>query len=138
MSVDGYAANLNKILPPSSSTTRIPALFLAHGSPMLIWPKHLLNASDSRMSHMMRISGPDGPHAHFLKALGPFLLQRYNPKAILVFSAHWETQGHIEVMDNDEKNALLYDYYNFPDELYKVRLGKSLYRAFVSQASINT
>ena len=125
MSVEEYSANLKKSLPASPSTTRIPAFFLAHGSPILIWPKHLLDPSDSRMSYMTRISGPDSVLANFLKALGPFLLQRYKPKAILVFSAHWETQGHIAVMNNDEKNGLLYDYYNFPDELYKVSLSKS-------------
>lgn len=120
MSVEEYAANLSKSLPPSPSRTRIPAIFLAHGSPMLIRPKHLLNSLDSRMSAMMRTMGPDSSHANFLKALGPFLLQRYKPKALLVFSAHWETQGHIAVMDNEQKNELLYDYYNMPDELYKV------------------
>jgi aromatic ring-opening dioxygenase catalytic subunit (LigB family) len=125
MSVDEYSASLNKSLPASPLTTRIPAFFIAHGSPMLIWPKHLLNELNPRISNMMDTSGPNGPIANFLKALGPFLLQRYKPKAILVFSAHWETQGHIEVMNNDEKNELLYDYYNFPDELYKVRLSKS-------------
>jgi aromatic ring-opening dioxygenase catalytic subunit (LigB family) len=24
------------------------------------------------------------------------LLEKYNPRAIVVFSAHWETHGHIE------------------------------------------
>jgi aromatic ring-opening dioxygenase catalytic subunit (LigB family) len=59
-------------------------------------------------------------------------MEKYNPKAIVVFSAHWETHGHIEgilpllqlrlisVMSY-EKNHLLYDYYNFPEEMYRVK-----------------
>ncbi|CAF0898361.1 unnamed protein product [Adineta ricciae] len=120
MSVDEYFTKLNTSLPSTSATTRIPAFFIAHGSPMLIWPKQMPAASSSLMRSLMKTSGPDGPLANFLKALGPFLLQRYRPKAILVFSAHWETERHIEVMANDNKNELLYDYYNFPDELYKI------------------
>lgn len=37
--------------------------------------------------------GPRGPLAAFLKDFGPALLKKYNPKAIVVFSAHWETRG---------------------------------------------
>lgn len=58
-------------------------------------------------------------------------MEKYNPKAIVVFSAHWETQGHIEGMFNYkrlltvvtsyESNHLLYDYYRFPEEMYKVK-----------------
>ena len=74
-------------------------------------------------------------------------MEKYNPKAIVVFSAHWETHGHIEgisfspfirritsvtdmtdlhgwtliVVMSYEKNHLLYDYYNFPEEMYKVK-----------------
>ena len=58
-------------------------------------------------------------------------MQKYNPKAIVVFSAHWETHEHIEgilscwieltsVMSY-ESNHLLYDYYNFPEEMYRIK-----------------
>jgi len=45
---------------------------------------------------MDSIGGPKGPHAQFLKDFGKTLMDKYNPKAIVVFSAHWETHGHIE------------------------------------------
>lgn len=35
-----------------------------------------------------------------------------NPKAIIIFSAHWETKEWT-ILDHD-KPALLYDYYGFP------------------------
>ncbi len=79
------------------------------------------------------IGGPDGLNANFLKYFGKFLLERYRPKAIVVFSAHWETKGSVEgrslhilnilipisVMAY-EKNHLYYDYYGFPPEMYRV------------------
>lgn len=45
--------------------------------------------SDEPMAHV----GPNGPLATFLKDFGPALLKKYSPKAIVVFSAHWETLG---------------------------------------------
>lgn len=94
---------------------RIPAFFFAHGSPLLIWPERLPSRTP-----LDAIGGPKGPHAQFLKDFGKTLLEKYNPKAVVVFSAHWETHGHIEVMSY-ESNHLLYDYYNFPEEMYKVQ-----------------
>lgn len=42
------------------------------------------------------IGGPDGKNYKFLKYFGKFLLKEYNPKAIVVFSAHWETSNEIQ------------------------------------------
>jgi len=94
---------------------RIPAFFFAHGSPLLIWPERLPASLP-----LDSIGGPRGPNAQFLKDFGKTLVEKYNPKAIVVFSAHWETHGQIEVMSY-ERNHLLYDYYNFPEEMYRVK-----------------
>eukprot|EP01116_Phalansterium_solitarium_P001795 TRINITY_DN11613_c0_g1_i1.p1 TRINITY_DN11613_c0_g1~~TRINITY_DN11613_c0_g1_i1.p1 ORF type:complete len:318 (-),score=52.01 TRINITY_DN11613_c0_g1_i1:282-1235(-) len=99
--------------PPANG--RMPAFWFAHGSPMLIWPDHL----PSGFGSMLAIGGPHGPHAQFLRDFGKLLVS-YKPKAIVIFSAHWETRGTIEVTSYD-KNPLLYDYYGFPDELYQVK-----------------
>lgn len=68
-----------------------------------------------------------------MRDFGKTLVEKYNPKAIVVFSAHWETHGHIEgtyipfllpandIVTSYENNHLLYDYYNFPEEMYKVK-----------------
>ena len=50
-------------------------------------PDHL------RRSPMGDSHGPNGPLARFLGDFGPALLEKYKPKGILVFSAHWETDG---------------------------------------------
>jgi len=55
--------------------------------------------------------------AAFLRKLGETLSQR--PKAIIVVSGHWETQGFF--FTGAEKPSLLYDYYGFPPETYQLR-----------------
>jgi 4,5-DOPA dioxygenase extradiol len=42
------------------------------------------------------------------------------PKAILVFSAHWETD-HLAFGETTDHHQLIYDFYGFPDELYDVQ-----------------
>jgi aromatic ring-opening dioxygenase catalytic subunit (LigB family) len=59
---------------------------------MLLWPeKHPITFGDIAM-----IGGPNGPHAAFLKDLGKHIVEKLKPKALLVFSAHWETRNQIE------------------------------------------
>lgn len=74
---------------------RTPALFLGHGSPMNI----VLN--NAYTDHLVQLG----------KAMP-------TPKAILVVSAHWLTQGtYITSAENPE---IIYDFYGFPQELYNV------------------
>jgi aromatic ring-opening dioxygenase catalytic subunit (LigB family) len=103
----------------------IPAFFFAHGSPMLVYhdPKAELE--------------PKVSLGAFLRDFGPALLKKYQPKGIVVFSAHWETAGErlgephylrlrevtiirSVVTDYGEENPLLMDYYGFPPELYQL------------------
>lgn len=82
------------------------------------------------MTPMDSIGGPKGVNAKFLQDFGKTLIEKYNPKAVVVFSAHWETHGQIEgttglvmliLVMSYEENHLLYDYYGFPEEMYKVK-----------------
>ncbi len=70
-----------------STPENIPAFFFAHGSPALESAR--IKAEDS----MFRYQGSGGPLYDFLKVFGPALLEKYKPKGIVVFSAHWETEG---------------------------------------------
>lgn len=54
---------------------------------MLIWPDTLPPPENDIFSS----SGPKGPLAEFLRDFGPALLEKYQPRAVVVFSAHWET-----------------------------------------------
>lgn len=67
---------------------KIPAFFFGHGSPMLAFPE-----SEAAGSPVLKHAGPKGPLANFLRDFGPVLLAKYKPKAIVVFSAHWDTPG---------------------------------------------
>ncbi|EPT05935.1 Extradiol ring-cleavage dioxygenase class III enzyme subunit B [Fomitopsis schrenkii] len=102
-----------------STPDNIPAFFFGHGSPMLAFPEAEVRRGDPVMEHM----GPKGPLATFLKDFGPALLKKYQPKGIVVFSAHWETAGERVVTDYGDLNPLLYDYYGFQPAMYKLKFG---------------
>lgn len=73
-----------------------PVLFIGHGSPM--------NAIENNK------------YTQFLNNLSKTIEQ---PKAIIVFSAHWLTEGTL--ITSSDKPKQIYDFYGFPDELYKVQ-----------------
>jgi 4,5-DOPA dioxygenase extradiol len=74
----------------------IPALFIGHGSPMLA-----VQTND---------------YSRFLRQLG----QRFKPKAIVIFSAHWESET-LALTYTDDVLDTIYDFYGFPDELYQIK-----------------
>jgi 4,5-DOPA dioxygenase extradiol len=78
------------------SETKMPILFIGHGSPMNI----VYQNAYTRSLQTLRASLP-------------------TPEAILVISAHWLTHG-IFVCSAD-KPKQIYDFFGFPDELYKVQ-----------------
>jgi 4,5-DOPA dioxygenase extradiol len=74
----------------------LPSLFLSHGAPTLPLT--------------------DTPASAFLKQLGGMLPR---PKAILVVSAHWETET--PTVSAVECNETIHDFYGFPRPLYDLR-----------------
>jgi len=78
------------------ATQTMPTLFLCHSSPMLI--------NNAEMGKEFRACADQIP----------------TPRAILIFSAHWETDrlsfGETVTHDN-----LVYDFYGFPDDLYQTQ-----------------
>ena len=77
----------------------MPVLFLGHGTP--------LNAIE------------DNEYTRYWERLGKEIEERHNPRAILVISAHWESEAHS--VTGEEKPRQIYDMYGFPRELYELR-----------------
>lgn len=76
---------------------RTPVIFVGHGSPMNAIETNEYTESWKNMA------------ASFEK-----------PKAIIIFSAHWSTNGATRI-GAMEKPDMIYDMYRFPDELYKIQ-----------------
>lgn len=56
---------------------------------------------------------------HFLEAWKEQVFLR-KPNSILVISAHWETD--VPTVNVVRQNDTIYDFYGFPEQLYKVQL----------------
>lgn len=85
----------------------LPSLFISHGSPALM----MMENKTTKFLHELS--------SKFKK-----------PKYILVISAHW-VSSELRIL-YDDKPSLIYDFYNFPKELYSIK-----YDAFSSKEKSN-
>lgn len=74
----------------------MPVLYVSHGNP--------LSVMDEKMSQRYRAWAASLP----------------KPKAILIFSAHWE-DPELLVGETVSHEKLIYDFYGFPDDLYHLQ-----------------
>jgi len=89
-------ASIQQLSNTLPATTRMPVLFLGHGSPM--------NAIEEN---------------EFVKGFRKTAAELPTPKAILCISAHWETPGtFVTAMDQP---PTIHDFGGFPDALYQVQ-----------------
>lgn len=97
LTVAGMKLNaLNKITESLENTPKMPVLFLGHGSPM--------NAITEN---------------EFVQGFRKVSSEIEKPKAIVVVSAHWETQGtRVTAM---EQPSTIHDFGGFLQELYEVQ-----------------
>ncbi|KAI9446652.1 Extradiol ring-cleavage dioxygenase class III enzyme subunit B [Lactarius indigo] len=102
------------------SPDSIPSFFFGHGSPVLAISRNV-PARDPQWRSVIEQAGLESPLANFLRDFGPALLAKYQPKGILVFSAHWEAEGEQLVTDYGDENPLFMGYYDFDPEVYRLK-----------------
>lgn len=80
--------------------TRTPVYFVSHGGPTTMY----------ETEHQVYSK---------LEQIGQEITQRVKPKAIVVFSAHWQAEQSNTIEVNvSEQEPLLYDFYGFPKHMY--------------------
>lgn len=84
-----------------NTTAKLPALYVPHGGGP--WPFVDLGFDKAELAAL----------TDYLVGLG-----RYQPKALLVVSAHWEASK--PTVTTSGQPGLLYDYYGFPPEAYRI------------------
>lgn len=103
-----------------------PTYFLSHGGPTFMYRDADFGNKDAYDA---------------VRNIGQIIKNKYKPDYIVVVSAHWQLQGQKAVdiavpstppkLQNDE-NSLVYDFYNFPDHMYKEWF-RSLNSAFLAE-----
>ncbi|KAK3396047.1 Extradiol ring-cleavage dioxygenase, class III enzyme, subunit B [Sordaria brevicollis] len=86
----------------TSKMGRPPVYFFSHGGPDVQYnTKH--------------------PVYPVLQAIGKEIIHKVKPKAVVVFSAHWQSSSRSEIHLNNAGGPtdLIYDFYGFPDHFYK-------------------
>lgn len=83
-----------------SITSRTPVYFLGIGGPNFMEAK-------------------DHPAYHQLAAVGREITTKIRPKAVVVFSAHWQAHPDKISVNIAEHTDLIYDFYNFPAHYYE-------------------
>lgn len=106
-------------------TRLAPVISLSHGGgplPLLGDPSHaaITKSLQTKVPKILRLGSPDAP------------------KAIVLVTAHWST-SKVRV-SSGARHSLLYDYYNFPPESYKIKHdapGSPEVASLVEQALVN-
>ncbi|WP_163995515.1 dioxygenase [Pyxidicoccus caerfyrddinensis] len=91
------AMGVSGVLGAGQAGSRAPAVFVSHGSPMVA-----LDSDD------------------YPKALKVFGDGAAAARALVVVSAHWETEGEVRVTTSATP-PLIYDFYGFPEPLYRLK-----------------
>ncbi|KAK0613137.1 Extradiol ring-cleavage dioxygenase, class III enzyme, subunit B [Bombardia bombarda] len=85
--------------------TRAPVYFFSHGG-----------AYQPQPDVQYKTEHPVYP---VLQAIGKEITQKVKPKAVVVFSAHWQAEPNEIHLNNAVNTDLIYDFYGFPPEFYK-------------------
>ncbi|KAE8132616.1 Extradiol ring-cleavage dioxygenase, class III enzyme, subunit B [Aspergillus pseudotamarii] len=84
----------------SEKMSRTPIYFLSHGGPNVMYQT-------------------DHPAYKKLGQIGKEITTKVKPKAVVVFSAHWQAGRDMIQVNTAEITDLIYDFYGFPSHYYK-------------------
>ncbi|KAJ6003022.1 hypothetical protein N7451_005569 [Penicillium sp. IBT 35674x] len=99
-SIAASTAVKGKMADDSMSKTKTPVYFLSHGGPSVMYDV-------------------DHPAYRKLGQIGREITTKVKPRAVVVFSAHWQGGRDTIYVNTAEMTDLIYDFYGFPDHYYK-------------------
>ncbi|KAL1384253.1 aromatic ring-opening dioxygenase LigB subunit [Phyllosticta capitalensis] len=86
----------------NSVPVKTPVYFLSHGGPNIV-------------------EEPESPAYQSLEDIGREITEQVNPKAVVIFSAHWQGRQNGVLVNTAELTDLIYDFYGFPDWYYELK-----------------
>ncbi|KAK9465767.1 Extradiol ring-cleavage dioxygenase, class III enzyme, subunit B [Lipomyces arxii] len=86
---------------------RAPVYFFSHGGPTFMYA----DRDDDGTADIGAFNA--------LKKMGKEIVETIKPKAVVVFSAHWQSSPNTIEVNTAEKTDLIYDFYGFPEFMYK-------------------
>ncbi|KAK3113424.1 hypothetical protein LTR53_009293 [Teratosphaeriaceae sp. CCFEE 6253] len=89
-------------LPSHVTTRRLPTYFLSHGGPNVMYET-------------------DHPAYAELQKIGLEITQQNKPKAVVVFSAHWQAEPNVIEINTAVHTDMIYDFSGFPPHYYEVQ-----------------
>ncbi|KAK9319595.1 Extradiol ring-cleavage dioxygenase, class III enzyme, subunit B [Lipomyces orientalis] len=85
---------------------RTPVYFFSHGGPTFMYSDRDEDGGDLGAFKMLR-------------KIGKEIVEKVRPKAVVVFSAHWQASEDQVEVNTSEISDLIYDFYGFPSFMYE-------------------
>lgn len=100
LSQSSFNISKSQRLASNGTMGRTPVYFLSHGGPNIMEEVH-------------------HPAYAKLQEIGQEITQKVKPKAVVVFSAHWQGYKDTIEVNTAESMGLIYDFYGFPAHYYE-------------------
>ncbi|KAK9471502.1 Extradiol ring-cleavage dioxygenase, class III enzyme, subunit B [Dipodascopsis tothii] len=86
--------------------SKAPVYFFSHGGPTFMYQSDEDPTTDSGAFRALR-------------KIGKEIVEEIKPSAVIVLSAHWQTGRESVEVNAGELTELIYDFYGFPDHMYR-------------------
>ncbi|KAI1392595.1 LigB-domain-containing protein [Hypoxylon trugodes] len=120
-----FSTPLSRIFLPLSTWAPISS-FLSHNQISTFSSSHTMTSTKPPV-YFFSHGGPDvqyrteHPAYSVLQKIGKEITEKVKPKAVVVFSGHWESDPRVIEVNTAEHTDLIYDFYGFPPEFYKAQ-----------------